>query len=87
MKELVAAIVAGTGLAVCAGQAQSTNEVAELPPVTVYASRIDDTKESMPAAVSVFTAEDIEASGVRDLPELLKKKGGWTFIPCTAIRC
>ena len=76
MKKLVAAVVAGTGLVVCTGQAQSTNEVAELPSVTVYASRIDDAKESIPAAISVFTAEDIEASGVRDLPELLKKKAG-----------
>ena len=76
MKKLVAVLGAGTGLLACAGQAQTTNEVAALPTVTVYASRIDDTKDSIPAAVAVFTAADIEASGARDLPELLKKKAG-----------
>ena len=76
MKKLLTAFVAGTGLAACAGEAQSTNEVEDLPPVTIYASRIDDTKDSIPAPVAVFTAAEIEASGVRDLPELLKKKAG-----------
>ena len=76
MKKLVAALVAGTGLAACAGETQSTNEVEDLPPVTIYASRIDDTKDSIPAPVAVFTAAEIEASGARDLPELLKKKAG-----------
>ena len=76
MKKLLTAFVAGTGLAACAGEAQSTNEVEDLPPVTIYASRIDDTKDSIPAPVAVFTAAEIEASGARDLPELLKKKAG-----------
>ena len=76
MKKLLTALVAGTGLAACAGEAQSTNEVEDLPPVTIYASRIDDTKDSIPAPVAVFTAAEIEASGARDLPELLKKKAG-----------
>ena len=87
MKKLLTALVAGTGLAACAGEAQSTNEVEDLPaqstnevedlpPVTIYASRIDDTKDAMPAAIVVFTAAEIEASGARDLPELLKKKAG-----------
>ena len=76
MKKLVVALAAGTGLWAHAEQTQTTNEVEDLPPVTVYASRIDDTKDSIPAAISVFTAEDIEASGARDLPELLKKKAG-----------
>ena len=76
MKKLLTALVAGTGLAACAGEAQNTNEVEDLPPVTIYASRIDDTKDSIPASVAVFTAAEIEASGARDLPELLKKKAG-----------
>ena len=75
-KLLVAAVLAGTCRGACAAPANETNEVAELPPVTVYASRIDDTKEAMPASVAVFTADDIAASGARDLPELLKKKAG-----------
>ena len=76
MKKLLTALVAGTGLAACAGETQNTNEVEDLPPVTIYASRIDDTKDVLPAAISVFTAAEIEASGARDLPELLKKKAG-----------
>ena len=76
MKKLLTAFVAGTGLAACAGETLSTNEVEDLPPVTIYASRIDDTKDSIPASVAVFTAAEIEASGARDLPELLKKKAG-----------
>ena len=75
MKRLIiAAALAEMGQVAYAAPALSTNEVVELPPVTVYASRIDDTKETMPSAVTVFTADDIEASGARDLPELLKKK-------------
>ena len=55
MKKLVAALVAGTGLAACAGETQNTNEVEDLPPVTIYASRIDDTKDALPAAIAVST--------------------------------
>ena len=68
--------MAGICSALCAEPVQSTNEVATLPTVTVYASRIGDTKDSMPASIAVFTAADIEASGAHDLPELLKKKAG-----------
>ena len=56
--------------------AAATNMVAELPTVTVYASRIEDAKDDIPASVQIFDAEQIAASGVRDLPELLKKKAG-----------
>ena len=77
MKRLmVAAALAGTGLAACAEPAGITNEVAELPPVVVYASRMESPAESMPAAVQIFDAKQIESSGARDLPELLKKKAG-----------
>ena len=69
MKKLVvAAVLVGTGAVSYMAAAQDTNEVSELPPVTVYASRIGDVKDEMPAMVHVFTAEDIESSGVRDLP-------------------
>lgn len=54
----------------------ATNNIAELPHVTVYASRIEDAKDDIPALVQVFGAEQIAASGARDLPELLKKKSG-----------
>ena len=77
MKRLmVAAALAGTGLAACAEPAGITNEVAELPPIVVYASRMESPAESMPAAVQIFDAKQIESSGARDLPELLKKKAG-----------
>lgn len=52
----------------------ATNIVAELPPVVVYASRTEDSREIIPADVTVFTADEIAASGARDLPELLSKK-------------
>ena len=75
-KVMVAAALAGTGLAACAESAGSTNEVAELPPLVVYASRIESPAESMPAEVQIFGAKEIESSGARDLPELLRKKAG-----------
>ena len=75
-KIMVAAVVAGTGVAAFAGPPQSTNEVTDIPPVTVYASRTGDTKDEMPSMVQVFTADEIASSGARDLPELLKKKAG-----------
>ena len=59
-----------------AAVAAMTNAVSELPTVTVYASRIEDAKDDIPASVQVFGAEQIAASGARDLPELLKKKAG-----------
>ena len=54
----------------------ATNNVAEVPPVTVYASRIEAAKSDIPASVQVFGAEQIAASGASDLPELLKRKAG-----------
>ena len=46
-----------------AATAVATNVVAELAPVTVYASRIGDTESDMPAMVQVFNADDIAGSG------------------------
>jgi iron complex outermembrane receptor protein len=51
-------------------------EVAEPIRITVYASRIEDDKADMPVAVQTFDAEEIAASGARDLPDLLEKKAG-----------
>ena len=56
--------------------AAATNMVAELPSVTVYASRIEDAKADIPASVQILDADQIAASGARDLPELLKKNAG-----------
>ena len=76
MKKMLAAVLAGTSVVACAEPPQNTNEVVELPPVTVYASRTGDAKDAIPASISLFTAEDVENSGALDLPELLKKKAG-----------
>lgn len=75
-KRMMAAIGAGMCIVACAADTPEATGAAVLPPVTVYASRIDDAKDAMPASVAVFTAADIEASGARDLPELLKKEAG-----------
>ena len=75
-KPMLAAALAGPGLVAFAGQSLNTNEVAVLPPVFVYASRMESPAESMPAAVQIFGARQIESCGARDLPELLRKKAG-----------
>lgn len=59
-----------------AAVAATTNAVAEIAPITVYASRIDDAKDEIPAMVQVFDAKAVADSGARDLPELLKKQAG-----------
>ena len=73
-KLLTVAALASTRWLSYAAETQNTNAVAETASVTVYASRIDDSREAIPAAVSVFTADDIAASGAQSLPELLAKK-------------
>ena len=73
---MVAAVAAAAGSAAEPTQTEATNKVVEIPPVTVYASRIDDVKENMASHVQVFDAKAIAASGARDLSELLKKKAG-----------
>lgn len=69
-------MLAAAAACVAVGVTAATNEVGMLESVTVYASRIDDTRGDMPAAVQVFDADQIAASGARDLPELLEKKAG-----------
>ena len=73
-KLLTAAALASTRWLSYAAETQNTNAVVETASVTVYASRIDDNREAIPAAVSVYTADDIAASGAQSLPELLAKK-------------
>lgn len=70
------AAIAAFGLAAIYGAEGATNDVHTLQPVTVYASRIGAAKDSVPAAVSIFTAADIASGGARDLPDLLKRKAG-----------
>ena len=73
MKTLLMAAATAAVVQAAEVQPAETNEVVDLPPVTVYASRIDDSREMMPARVDVFDAKAIAASGARDLPELLRK--------------
>lgn len=54
----------------------AVDAVGEMPAVTVYASRIEDRKDDMPAMVHVMDASQVSGSGARDLPDLLKKKAG-----------
>ena len=61
---------------VFAAAALAAGGLAEPQTVTVYASRIGDAKADIPATVQVFDSAQIAGSGVRDLPELLKKKAG-----------
>ena len=74
--KLAAAVLAGIAGSLGAETAPTADDAAELPPVVVYASRIDDVREDMAAQVQVLDADAIAASGARDLPELLKQKAG-----------
>lgn len=42
--------------------------------ITVYATRIDSAKESIPAPITILSSSEISSSGARDLADLLKKK-------------
>ena len=57
-----------------AAGAVSTNETFELEPVTVYASRIDAGKDSIPSGVNIFDSSDIADSTPKDLNDFLRKK-------------
>jgi len=70
---MVAAVAAAAGSVAEPTQTEATNKVVEIPPVTVYASRIESSAAEMPSAVGVYDAEAISRSGARDLPELLDK--------------
>lgn len=50
--------------------------VTVLPRVEIYASRIGDTADEMPAAVRVLDTNDLARSTARDLPSLLERKAG-----------
>lgn len=53
---------------------EEREEREERSTITVYASRIDDTRDNMAASVDVYDAEAVGSSGARDLPDFLKKK-------------
>ena len=75
MKKPILAAAAAAAFGACAAQdGAQPAAAAELPAVTVYATRTEDSKDAVPAAVAVLTAEDIASSGARDLPDLLAKR-------------
>ncbi len=69
-------MLAAAAACVAGGVTAATNQVGTLDTVIVYASRIDDTKGSLPAAAQIYDADAIAASGAKDLPDFLRKKAG-----------
>jgi iron complex outermembrane receptor protein len=61
---------------ILAAAALAAAPVAELAPVTVYASRTGSDAADIPASVQIFDARDIARSGASDLPDFLKKRAG-----------
>ncbi|MEJ2394249.1 MAG: TonB-dependent receptor [Candidatus Thiodiazotropha sp.] len=48
----------------------------QLPTIVVSASRVEQQGIETPASITLITRQEIEASGVRDLPQLLQARGG-----------
>ena len=71
---MVAAVAAATNGAAQGAQAESTNEVAQLAPVVVEASRLGQTKEEVPSHVDILTRADIDSSRAESTVELLEKR-------------
>ncbi len=69
-------MLAAAAACVAGGISAATNEVGTLETVTVYASRIDDTRDALPASAQIYGADAIAESGARDLPDFLRKKAG-----------
>jgi len=61
---------------VAAAQARADDEVQTQPTVQVTASRVAETVDDTLADVSVITREDIDASGSRDVLDLLRLQAG-----------
>ena len=57
----------------------ATNSVAQLAPVIVEASRLDQTKEEVPSHVDVLTRSDIDSSGAESTVALLEKRANLLF--------
>ncbi|MGN0854697.1 MAG: TonB-dependent receptor [Kiritimatiellia bacterium] len=73
-RKLVVACAATGVLGVCAETNTNAVAVAELPPVTIEASRLDKTALEIPAPVQVITRPEIAQSGAKDVVDLLAKK-------------
>ena len=75
MKYLISTTLLGLSLLPLNAESVSTNETTQLKSVVVYASRIDEVKDSIPAAVDIFSIDDIENSGAANFTAFLQKKG------------
>ncbi|MBO5643100.1 MAG: TonB-dependent receptor plug domain-containing protein [Kiritimatiellae bacterium] len=74
MPRLVAGLYAAIFASLNLSANSDTNSVHYLPKVVVYASRLDENINDMPA--TIFTPKSIAQSGARDLPQLLNKSSG-----------
>ena len=70
----VAAAVAATNAPAQSAQAEVTNNVAQLAPIVVEASRLGQTKEEMPSHVDVLTRADVDSSMAESTVDLLEKR-------------
>jgi iron complex outermembrane receptor protein len=75
MKYLISTTLLGLSLFPLNAESVSTNETTQLKSVVIYASRIDEEKDSIPAAVDIFSIDDIENSGAANFTAFLQKKG------------
>src|SRR5262245_66688494 len=73
MRHTVAIAGLAAGLSVCSF---STRAQRPLDAVVIEATRFPDNARTLPASVTVLTAEDIAASPARTLPELLSQQPG-----------
>ena len=73
---MFAAVAAVTNAAVQSAQSEAAEEVAELEPVVVFATRLDQTKWEVPSHVDVIARADIESSGAESTVDLLEKRNG-----------
>ena len=71
---MFAAVAAVTNAAVQSAQSEAADEVAQLEPVVVFATRLDQTKWEVPSHVDVISKDDIESSGAESTVDLLEKR-------------
>ena len=71
---MVAAVAAAAGSAAEPTQTEATNEVAQLAPIVVEASRLGQTKEEVPSHVDIITRADIDSARAESTVELLEKR-------------
>ena len=71
---MFAAVAAVTNAAVQSAQSEAAEEVEQLEPVVVFATRLDQTKWEVPSHVDVISKDDIESSGAESTVDLLEKR-------------